>query len=438
MTQQPIDTPPPTVDDITPNRFDGSDSDRIQAAIEAATGTTNRVVIPARNTNGTNVWLLDRAILMPSNMTLVLDDCTVQLADSCIDNIIRSDNVGAGGTSVPWNHDIRIIGRGHATLRGASRPRSTGEGKTLTLTSDFDSPSGRGKETFGTDAGRDGCRQKGDWRNHGIVMAYVDGFELTDVTISHTHCWAITHERVRNAHLARIRIDNPPHTAIDGAEQYVANRDGINLRQGCKHFRIDDVSGETGDDFIAMTLLPAGLVDGDDVDQRLSAATATNPGYTPGDDDIEHITITNVACTTKNHGVAMRTIDQAKIRDVRIDGLITRGNPKVPSHQTAVLFGGRGYGPPSPAGCIRDVHIMNMIGDNRSALVHVEALISDCTFMNGIYSGPGEHVVSYHDFDDATPKYRTSEGNRGRDLMSNVREINLVATCEAHATSPDT
>lgn len=429
MTEHRTTTEPGTAHDITPNSFDGTDSDRIQAAIEAATGTTNRVVVPARNANGTNVWLLDRAILLPSDMTLVLDDCTIQLADTCIDNIIRSDNVGEGGTSVAWNHDIRIIGRGNAVLRGAANPRSTGECKTLSLTSDFDSPTGRGKETYGTDAGRDGVAQQGDWRNHGILMAYVDGFELTDVTISNAHCWAVTHERVRNARLARIRIDNPPRITVDGVERYVANRDGINLRQGCKHFRIDDVSGESGDDFIAMTLLPASrLGDGEDEGGRLSAATATDPGYTPGDDDIEHVTITNVDCTTKNHGIAMRTIDQARIRDVRVDGLITRGNPQVPSHQTAVLFGGRGYGAPSPAGAISDVHIMNMIGDNRSALIHVEALISNCTFMNGIYSGPGEYVVSYHDFDDATPKYQTSKGNRGRDLMTDVREINLVAT----------
>lgn len=413
--------------EITPNQFAGGDSDRIAAALAAASGVTNRVVIPARNANGTNVWLIDRAILLPSAMTLVLDGCTIQLADGCVDNIIRTDNIGEdGGRAAAWSRDIRIVGVGDAVLRGAANPRSTGEGKTLSVSSRFDSPLGRGKVSYGTDAGRPGVAQQGNWRNHGIVIAYVDGFELSGVTVEQTHCWAVTHERVRNARLERLRIVNPPAITVDGVTHYVANRDGINLRQGCKHFRIDGIDGETGDDFIALTLLPA-LSPGDDP-QRLAGATATDPGYTAGDDDIEDVTITNVSCTTKNHGVALRTIGDARIRGVVVDGLTMTGNPHVDSHQSAVLFGGRGYGTASPLGAISDVHVLNVVGDPPSALIHVEAAISDCTFMNCVYRGDGPYVVSYHDFDPATPKYTISPDNSGRRHVRNVREINLVAT----------
>ena len=161
---------------------------------------------------------------------------------------------------------------------------------------------------------------------------------------------------------------------------------------------------------------------------RLSRTMATTARHVQPDDDIENVRITGVSCKTKNHGIALRTIDVAGIRDVFIDGLIVTGNPKVPSHQSAMLFGGRGYGVPSPSGGIRNVHAMNLMSNSRSALIHVEAAIADCTFMNGIYSGEGKYAVSYHDFQDDTPKYTTSEGNSGRRFVANVREINMVST----------
>ncbi len=410
---------------ITPNDFEGTDRERIQAAIDAASGTTNRVVIPAENDRGGDRWLIDGAILLPSGMSLVLEDCIIQLSDTCIDNIIRTDNVDVDTGEFEWSYDIRIIGIGSPVLMGADNPRSTGEGKLLSTTSTFDSPVGRGKMSYGTDAGVDGATQTGNWRNHGLLIAYVDRFEIRNVTIRNAHCWALTHERVINARISDIHIDNPPRITVDGETHYVANRDGINLRQGCKRFDITNVSGETGDDFIAMTLLAVN--ENTERPERLSASMLTTPTYEGPNDHIEDVTISNVRCRTKNHGVALRTIDEARIRRVFIDGLVALGNHDVPSHQTAILFGGRGYGESSPLGCISEVHAMNLMSDMRSGLIHVEAKIDNCTFLNGVYSGQAEHAIGYHDFDDATPKYAVSTGNSGRSEVGNVLEQNIVA-----------
>ena len=54
----------------TPNAFQGSDVERINAAIRSAAGTGKRVVIPRRNHAGNgerDVWLLDSAILVQSD-----------------------------------------------------------------------------------------------------------------------------------------------------------------------------------------------------------------------------------------------------------------------------------------------------------------------------------------------------------------------------------
>ena len=91
---------------VSPNDFEGTDTERISQAIQKAKNTSNLVRIPRVNANGTNIWMIDSAILLPSNLTLVLDNCTLQLSDSSRDNMFRSDNVGLGITDPEWNENI--------------------------------------------------------------------------------------------------------------------------------------------------------------------------------------------------------------------------------------------------------------------------------------------------------------------------------------------
>lgn len=67
---------------ITPNQFlDGCDSDRIHAAIaQAETSGARCVEIPRVNRRTQRaVWQIDRAILLPSDFTLILRDCRIEL-----------------------------------------------------------------------------------------------------------------------------------------------------------------------------------------------------------------------------------------------------------------------------------------------------------------------------------------------------------------------
>lgn len=235
---------------ITPNQFKGNDTERIQAAVNEAVRTTGKVVIPANNNNGTQIWLLDSAILLPSNITVILENCVIQLSDSCRDNMFRSDNVGVGISNPSWAKNIQIIGMGDVLLKGADNPRATGDGA-RTLVSE-NQP---GRVSYGSDSGREGVKQKGDWRNIMILMAYVDGFKLKNVNIKNAHAWAVSFERTRNAEISDITFDCPSSQQVKGKEVYIRNRDGINLRHGCKNFRINHISGTTEDDFIALSIL---------------------------------------------------------------------------------------------------------------------------------------------------------------------------------------
>ncbi len=378
-----------STNDITPNNFTGSDIVRIQAAINAAKGTTHKIVIPKRNSNGTNYWKIDSAIVIPSNMTLILDNCVIQLSDHCRDNMFRSDNVGVGITNPVWNHNISIVGLGEVLLKGADNPRSTGDAyRTLTL-----SP-GKGRVSYGSDAGKDGMKQKGDWRNNLIQMAYVDGFDLKNIKIENSHAWAISFERARNAYLSDLRINNPESILVDGIEKRVYNKDGINLRHGCKYFRINNITGINGDDLIALSSLDAAPfyhTNGD-----INSYQVTSTEWKDSNDDTEQIFITN--CQTNYTGVAIRASDNASIHHVYINGIMTKARPDTPppygGSPYTILVGGKGYGQASIPGKINNIYATNLIGDGKS-LILVEAPAANCQFINGIYTGSAPEAITY-------------------------------------------
>lgn len=375
---------------IHPNQFEGNDIQRIQSAIDAAAkGSVNKVVIPSRNSNGTNLWLLDSAILLPANMTVILDNCTLQLSDQCRDNMFRSDNVGIGITNPGWNENISIIGIGDVVLKGANNPRATGDGARTLVLNPEDEP-GNWRISYGSDAGKEGRKQKGDWRNIMILMAYVDGFNMKNISIENSHGWAVSFERTRNADISDIRIDNPEEIIVNGKKVKVSNKDGINLRHGCKNFHINNISGRTGDDFIALSSLDT------DVDVlgngSLNSTMVTTRKWRGPKDDTEQVVITNISCQTKYRGVAIRASDSASIHHVYINGLITR---EWDGFTNSILLGGKGYGKLSLPGKINNIHIMNMIGNGHS-LILIEAPIANCCFMNGIYNGPGDQIITYN------------------------------------------
>lgn len=379
-----------SVGDITPNNFPGSDSERIQAAIDSAKGTTDKIVIPKRNSNGTNLWKIDHAILLPGNMTVILDDCIIQLSDKSRDNMFRSENVGIGTTDPTWNSNISIIGLGNVILKGADNPRATGDAyRTLVLTPQ------KGRVSYGSDAGKKGVKETGDWRNIMILIAYVDGFKLKNVNIQNSHAWAVSFERARNAYLSDITFDNPEEIIVDGKAVKASNKDGINLRHGCKYFRIENITGINGDDLVALSSLdpaPYYHSNGD-----INSYQVTSTRWNGPEDDTEQIFITN--CKTNYTGVAIRASGNAGISHVYINGVITKARPDTPppygGSPYTLLVGGKGYGEPSMPGKINNIYAMNLIGDGK-CLISVEAPAANCVFMNGIYTGSGDNVVSYN------------------------------------------
>lgn len=392
-----------------PNDFKGTDTQRIQQAIKAAQ-TGNRLVrIPRQNANGTSIWKIDEAILLPGDITLLLDNCTIQLSDSCRDNMFRSANVGVGITDPAWSKNIHIVGIGQVLLKGADNPRATGDGaRKLTLDPDQERKNGNWRVSYGSDAGKPDRKQTGDWRNIMILIAYVDGFSLKNVRVENSHAWAISFERTRNAELSDISIYNPEEITIGNRKVHVFNKDGIDLRQGCKNFRINNISGFTADDFIALSSLDtrAGV---EPVSGSLNSTMLTRSRWYGPEDDTEQIYISNIQCESICRGVAIRGSDSASIHHVYIDGLRTREVKGVGGRHNAVLIGGKGYGELSQPGKLNNIYVMNVITDGHSAVM-IEAPVAHCHFMNILYSGHQENVIHYA---------------MDRKEMKNISEINL-------------
>lgn len=383
-------------DDLTPNAFKGTDTERIQQAISKANGTTNTVRIPSRNANGTSVWMIDKAILLPGNIRIILDNCTMQMSDQSRDNMFRSNNVGEGITDPQWIENIKIIGVGSVILKGAANPRATGDGgRTLVLDPKKEQDNGNRRVSYGSDAGKADQRQRGDWRNILILIAKVKGFELTNIKIENSHAWAISFERTWNATLSDIRIYNPEDILIGNRKVRTYNKDGINLRQGCKYFRIDNVTGINGDDLIALSSLNvAPALTGSN--GSITSTMVTSSIWSGPEDDTEQVFITN--CQTNYTGVAIRAGDSASIHHVYVNGVVTKARPDTPppygGSPYTLLVGGKGYGDPSQPGKINNIYALNLTGDGKN-LVLIEAPATDCYFMNGIYTGSAPDAITY-------------------------------------------
>ena len=77
-------------------RFWGADdSQTIQNAVDYAAETGfDQVIIPRFNARtGQPLWDLPRAVLLPSDMTIILDGCHLRHADDSHDNLFRNSNM---------------------------------------------------------------------------------------------------------------------------------------------------------------------------------------------------------------------------------------------------------------------------------------------------------------------------------------------------------
>lgn len=362
---------------VSPSDFTGSDSERINQAVQAAAASGQAVVIPRRSPRGDDVWLLDSAILLPSGANVVLDGCRLKLSDRCRDNVFRSANCGQGITEVKPLGDIHLRGQGGAVLEGADHPRATGDSaKTL------------GTQTYGTDAGKPDEAQKGDWRNIAILMASVERFTIEGLTLRDSHAWAISLEACTHGTIRDLAFESTGRRTIDGKPATILNQDGVDLRQGCHTILLDHITGYTGDDLVALTAIggdagPAG---------RLGQMLVSSP---PAGAGIHHVILRNIIghCAAGHGIIRLLNTGGRQLHDVLIDGLLDT-SAGVRS-QAAIRIGDANpaWGGVTPLGDTARVIITN-VTTRASAAVTISGSLTESTISNVVkYDGPGDPVV---------------------------------------------
>ena len=390
------------------NDFTGrNDSEILNAAVQGR-GADGIVVIPPRQVDASrSYWLLDSAILLPENTTVVLQNATLKLSDRCRDNFFRTANCGLGIEDPLPIRNVHIRGEGVCLLEGADHPRATGDAtkllhapcphfpKDICKVADWIPAERRESEkilfsdihshSYGTDAGKAGESQYGDWRGIGVLFANAEDFSISGLCIKESHGWAISLEACSNGRVEKIKFDARMHKMIDGMAMNMENQDGIDIRNGCHHIVISDITGCTGDDVIALTAI---------ADYR-QYKPGGSTGYTHvmhndwsrRDPDIHDIIIRNVVAHSYLCYVVRLLPAMTNIYNVIIDGVIdTQPNADLPRGGTILLGDGGGYGENKPDS-MRNVTVSNVICNSRYAVI-VRGFLTDSVITNVVNRNP--------------------------------------------------
>ena len=190
---------------VTPNDSNvigRSDSESIQNAINyAANSGIGRVIIPRVNERtGKCIWDIEEAVILRSEIEIILDNSLLRQADGAFDNVFRS-HLLTEDAQEPANqvHGIRIIGRGKAVIDGGVHNGITER--------DYKLNGGKHMSV-----------------NNMILLLNTRDFVIEGISFEHQRFWAINliyseYGRLSNLHFY-CEAENP-------------NLDGIDLRNGC-------------------------------------------------------------------------------------------------------------------------------------------------------------------------------------------------------------
>ena len=272
---------------ITPNQTLGStDSESIQNAVNLAKELgVNKVIIPRINERCEKaLWLIDKTVRLPSDMTVILDNCFLQMADDVSGGFFCNETLFTDkGYKLDYRmKNIHIKGIGEAILDGG-RPTAVNEETQWDL---------------GTPVRL----------NTPIFFMNVEGFSVENIKIHHQRYWGMRFE-----FCSRGVIRDISFKVIRDRR----NQDGIDLRNGCHHITIENISGQSGDDLIALSAI--------DTTQPTGFGESGNDYSVIVEDhdwDIHDITIRDIYGSPVTHPlVALRNHNGAKMYNIHIENL---------------------------------------------------------------------------------------------------------------------
>lgn len=283
-----------------PNNFSGSDSEKIQQAVyQAKEKGVNKVVIPPYNNDrNENKWVIDKAIELPSDITISIDNAYMVLADGVYSNMFVNENLRKpeGRRISGTQKNIVIEGLGQAVLDG-----------------------GNYNGLCEYNSGKDGLLHISF--NNMILFSGVDGFKVNNLKVKNQRWWALNFLYCKNGYIGNIDFDADytwrhkdgtlkEEAPLDAKyeDTYIKNADGIDLRCGCSNILIENITGYTEDDSIALTAIQGGTEELYRVEDAL-------------DRDIHNVIIRNVMTKTLCSNVRLLNQGGTKLYNILIDGV---------------------------------------------------------------------------------------------------------------------
>ena len=235
-------------------------------------------------------------IRIPSDFTLILDNCHLKQADGSFTNIFVNEHhdTELGKTLEGTDRNIKIIGRGEAILDGG----------------EYNGLSEKTQNQNGFPA---------IWNNNLILFTNVDGFEVRRIRAVNQRWWAFCFVYCRNGRISDIDFCSSDIGVTEDGVRYrglkrssykealVKNSDGIDLRIGCHDIVIENITGFTEDDTVALTALSWHL------EKHFFVEGLPT--------DICNVEIRNVSTSAYCSNVRLLNQGEHKIHDIYIEGV---------------------------------------------------------------------------------------------------------------------
>ncbi len=274
-----------------------------------------------------------KTIRLPSDFTLILEDCRLTMAEGTFCNMFANGSRGTGGI----DRNIALLGRGRAVIdggvyNGLSEKNSLKDGRPHISVNSL------------------------------LLFSGVEGFRVENLSVVNQRWWALAFFHCWRGVIRDLDFcadwswfdgDGNRHWGLDHVTRqvYIRNADGIDLRAGCHDILIERITGFTEDDSVALTGL-----DGE-VERMFDI-----PGLP---DDIHDVTVRDVRTASYCAMIRLLNQDGVKLYDITVDGVrdASAESPCVDRCVHAVRIGdGWLYGKVPPAkGDTRNITVRNVL-----------------------------------------------------------------------------
>lgn len=352
-----------------------SDSERIQKAVNLARQKgINAITIPRLNSNGRNYYEITKAIRLPSDMTVYLDNCRLVTPKEAACNFFCNETYNTSEETDPEKeqHDINIIGIGNALLDG-------GEYNGLS-------------ESNSDKDGRPNIRE-----NSMLMFTNCRNITIKNIKTRRHRWWAFCFAYCNHVHISDIDfqadftyvdengIRRFDRTAREEYECYVKNADGIDLRNGCNYFTIENITGKTEDDSIALTTLQGSW---------------HNKFVKGKDDDIHDVVIKNIQTDCLACGnIRLTCADGNKVYNVVIDGvydMAEKGCGYASGGTIKINDSYYRYKRISKLGEMYNISINNVFSKSKVAAVMFQQTANNVSINNVFMENPSAPAVLHH------------------------------------------